>query len=471
MQDRRVRRRWGATLVGSIATLALAAGCTGDEGVQVVTDDVDGAAALAEAVGETPTSGRFRQEMTMDTADPSRQDEDWSMHVVADGEFVGDDVRYRMRSDFGGQEMDGESLLVGGQVFNSASSMLDSFDVPGDDDIAAALTAQRAALEAELVGKDWVQSPAAPADPEGVDGGLGSVLGGDPTSLLMDPVELLDDLDEVRELDPVDRDGESMRRFVGVVGRDSIFGPGEADDADSGVPAEEQARIDRIDDYAWSRTESSVEVLVGPDGFIRRVHLEIADDIEERYRGCAQLMDQGSMSMTVELFDLGAPIEIVAPDPSTVIALSELGAATPLGVDDPSGGALSPTSLFGRELAEQMLRDGAALIGLDPATIGSLSDDEVDAAIDRIEAAEESLPTFDTRIGPQNRLEMIETIRMGTTMLGIEPLDLSGYSDQQLADLINSYLDEYGFEFGTGDGSGDDEELDEDYDLFEGCPT
>ncbi len=60
---------------------------------------------------------------------------------------------------------------------------------------------------------------------------------------------------------------------------------------------------------------------------------------------------------------------------------------------------------------------------------------------------------------------------MGTTMLGIEPLDLSGYSDQQLADLINPYLDEYGFEFGTGDGSGDDEELDEDYDEFEGCPA
>ncbi len=106
MRNGRVRRRWSATFVGSLAALALAAGCTGDEGVQVVTDDVDGAAALADAIDETPDFGRFRFEWTMDMPDPSGEADDWSMHTAADGEFVGEDARYNVTMVVDGEELD-----------------------------------------------------------------------------------------------------------------------------------------------------------------------------------------------------------------------------------------------------------------------------------------------------------------------------------------------------------------------------
>ncbi len=469
MQDRRVRRRWGATLLGSLATLALAAGCTGDEGVQVVTDDVDGAAALAAAVEPTPTSGRFRYEM--DTSMPGPDDAGWSMRTAGEGEFAGDDLRIRLESSSdGGVTMSGETvsdvIVVDGRQFHDVASRLAIYDGWIADGATPGLEAAQEALAATVEGKDWIESAAMTVEDDELDGdGLEAIFVGGPASLLTDPAELLDDLDDVRELDAVERDGESLRRFAGTVRRDSMFGPGEGAD-DPELSAEDRARLDRIDEYAWSHTESSVEVLVGPDGYIRGLQLEVADDFEPEYRDCMHLSENGSLSMTIELFDLGEPIEIVAPDPATVIdesALNDLGGVG-VGPDDvdSSFGSLSSVEMFGREATEQVVADGAALIALDPATIPSLTDEQLDEVIAQIELAAAALPTFDTRVGQRNRPEMIELIRMGTTMLGIEPLDLSGYSDQQLADLINSYLDEYGFAFG-----GDDEE----HDDFEGCPA
>ena len=508
----RVQRRWGVTIVSTVAAVALAAGCTGDEGVQVVTEGADGAAALAAAVDATPQSGRFRSTMHMEMPEMSWGDEEITDETVADdsvpdeaegvfptsfdyaveGEFSGDDVRVEFTGDFGSGEFRSEGIVVGGRTFTSADTMTGMGSMfgavsTGDDEADGYLAEQQAAIDTALAGKDWVETPAPDdsddevADDEawGDSDGLGAVLFGvGPIGSAADSLAVLDDVSDVREVEPVDVGGERLRKFVGEVGDDdALFGSWEYD-SDEELSPEETERVERIEEYARSRTSSSVEVLVGPDGYVRRIELELSDDFEEQYRGCYYLNENGSLSITVELSDLGEPIEIVAPDPSTVIdesALEGLAGIFGPGTDDSESSfdSMSLVDMYGREEAEQMLRDGAGLIALDPATIPSLTDEQLDDLLLEIETAAEALPEYDTRLGSMNRLEMLEMIRTGTDMLGIESLDLSAQTDQQLADLINTFIDQQGDELGiTGDESGFDENDEyEEYDEFEGCPA
>lgn len=492
-QTGRVRRRWGATVVGSLAAVALAAGCTGDEGVQVVTEGADSAAALTAAVDATPTSGRFVATMRMEMPDMAWTDDEpvddevtdetvsgepgfempSTMETSVEGEFSGDDVRAVVSGDFGFGDFRSESMQVGDRIFTSADTMTQMFDAfeTGDESMDSMLSGQRSSLEEAIGGKQWIASAAPEVDDEMYDtSGLGGLLyGGGSLNAVVDPTVVLEDVAEVRELDPVDDAGERLRRFAGVAAVDELFGPGAMEPEDTSPEA--TARVERIEAYAASRSTSSVEVLVGPDGFVRRIQLELTDDVEDQYRDCIFLTNGGSMSMTIELSDLGAPIEIAAPDPATVIEQSELDETGGMfGLDDEGGLSddYSETELFGREYADEMLVEGASIIGLDPATIPSMTDEQVDDSLAQVEEVAATLPTFDTPLGPQNRLEMLSSIRVGTDMLGIEPLDLSAQTDQQLADLITKFIEEEGMDFGLTDDAGLD---DPDYDEFEGCPA
>jgi hypothetical protein len=109
--------------------------------------------------------------------------------------------------------------------------------------------------------------------------------------------------------------------------------------------------------------------------------------------------------VSVEFWDLGAPVEIVAPDPADVMPDEEqarvmadwFGSGSAFlpdlealgGEESMSDGEVPPMPPGERALYEDELRAGAAEIGLDPASIPSMTDDELLAASDRLWDAQE----------------------------------------------------------------------------------
>ncbi|MDQ2677337.1 MAG: hypothetical protein M3Y51_01235, partial [Actinomycetota bacterium] len=155
------------------------------------------------------------------------------------------------------------------------------------------------------------------------------------------------------------------------------------------------------------------------------------------------------------------------------------GTATTVVSGEPDGWALD---MYGT-----MLSDGAALIGLDPATIPTMSEDEILDAFDRLEEARRTQPRTQTALGLQDRIGMLELIRSGVEILGLGPLEgLEAMTDQQLAELIDTYVAANGGPAGSepGEWSPEDyedpslseeyeeyEDDDVEYDQFEGCPA
>jgi hypothetical protein len=442
-------RRFGIT--GAVALVVAASGCTiGDDSTEVIVDDGgDAMAALSVAMGSLQEgSGRFRQSVSF--LEGAGTDEEFAGAMQIEGSFDGTDVEAVSTMDFDAGSDSPEPIVTRQRTVGSSHYMAYEgapSDLPGWSD------------------GTWIVYDL--EDPDEVIDPTGGLM----APVLQDSSALLDSVEGLAEAPPVDLDGTAFRVFEGSVGLDGaealLSSGSDSYDETEGMSTEERARFERIRAYESARTPIQMQVLVGDDGSLRRLTLEGTSDIEPRYEGCWVLSSGGDFRLELEVYDRGAPVEIVAPDPATVRSS-----------DDPS--------LFGpdsdeldvgeadmlRGFIEDEVREGAWVVGVDPASIAGLSDHELRDLQQRIAEAAEQLPVVETALGPMNRLELLRTVAIGLEMEGVDPSAVEGLDDQQLADLIDSYLEENPELAPT---SGDDVESlpeDEVSDVYvEGCPA
>ena len=240
MQDRRVRRRWSATLVGTIATLAIAAGCTGDDGVEVIADDRDPMDVLAAAAESLPTSGRIRATIEMDMSgwagidddETSGEDLPSSFRSTVEMEFNGD--RSRLRSSVepdveGLGTYESEMLQIGDASYVTAASLLDFFDPEqSGEDVTPEDLEMLESARAAIGDRRWVRF--------GEDDGgvgmfalLGAGVGTARQDDWLDPATIFEELAGVTELDPIVSDGAQVRVFRGTYEQPG-WSDGELDD-------------------------------------------------------------------------------------------------------------------------------------------------------------------------------------------------------------------------------------------------
>lgn len=519
-------RAWVRTAVAALAVAGVVGACTGDDGVKVIADDSDPVAALTAAVEAMPDSGRIRSTTEIDYSDWQNELGDdgpaypTGMKLAVDAEFAGNRSRFTSRIETVGLDtgpIESSYLLVGDTTFTEVQPMLDGFeqtldqmdDLDGEqfgDSYSAEMAELLAAARTALGDRRWVRHD--------VDTGaawmpaLGASSAVD-LEEVRDPARVIEQLTDVTAAESVTRDGATFAVYRGRLDPDQLFSTGEDDETTShpasaaeilgdGADPADVERLERIEKYGDERTGVDVVIDVDTAGRLRRIETTNRDQVEDEYRDCTYLGSGGRYSSVTEFFDLGADIVIEQPDPATVMDASELASlelfSSSGGDDVGSGGTV--TTMVGsvddgghpggepwlRMEDESTLRDGADLIGLDPATIASMTDDDIEAAMEQLEIARESLPTFDTAMGEMDRIEMLYIIRRGVELLGLESLDLSAQSDQQLADLINAYLEANGGPVGQGPNdaairgeeyvpSGDGVSDPTGYDQFEGCPA
>lgn len=472
-----------------LAVAAMALGCTND-GQEVRADEgVDAAATVAAAV-DGLNSGRFRQSVTMDLGamspsidgDEGAIESDGPMTTETEGEFsAGDFTATSTTSGSGGALISSEVLFVDGVAYHSADSFTGSMLMPDPGDQFGVELEQQAAAMGERIGdRQWLEMPGTGAEETGDFAGdvVTGVLFG-PSTTAGVPADVLDGLEAVKELDPVEVDGEQRRRFEGRIPEDESLSDA-GDDLDPDSP-EARERLERVEQYLAERSYTSVEVQLDGAGSLRRIDLQMVDEVEEQYQGCYFGFDSGfgmSVEMSFEIFDVGAEIAIDPPDPATVVPASEveeiLAEQFESFLPDDMDAELESMDDEYEARRDASLADGASLIGLDPATIAQMTEDEKDDAEERIIEAAEALPTFDTPIGQLNRLEMLNRIRLGISSFGVPQFDPTGFTDEQLAEMITGFVEaspELNAMFGEDGLASDVGDEYEDYDQFEDCPA
>jgi hypothetical protein len=386
-------RSWRQLLVaGSAAMLTLA--CTGgDDGTEVIVDggQTDPSAVVAAAGGRTEvTSGRVRQSLEMDFSAMTGSFDEAEAGAVAnamrmefEGTFTGSSIAGDVTLQVDGPDAEAVEersrvISTDGATYSDAPPFGMSF-FGGDD----AFDEQ---LRSAAGGRTWFESEA--VDLDDAESDPSTMFGLDTPNQAL---QILGELDEVRELDPVRVDDVELARFAGRAGVDSMDGPNTMEIA--GDDAAAAARQQRIEDYRDAHQWLEVEVLIDPDGYVRQLDLRSRDEVEEQYRECIELFGIGGVAMSVEFWDLGAAVEIVAPDPADVMPYEEqervwadwFGSGFGSSYSAPvTGDEPSPIPPGMRAFYEEELRAGAAEIGLDPASIPSMPDDELMAAAERL---------------------------------------------------------------------------------------
>jgi hypothetical protein len=401
---------WRPLVVAGMASLLLLSCTGGDGGEEVIVDggQTDPSAVVAEAGGRTEvTSGRVRQSFEMDfsamTGSFGDADEVEAglvanaMRMEFEGTFTGSsiagDVTFQVDSPDPDEAFEERSRMIltdGGAYSDSPAFGMSFF---GRDN---GLGEQ---LRSAAAGRTWFENGAADLDEPESDSS--TMFGLDTPNQAL---QILGELDEVRELDPVRVDDVELARFAGRAGVDSFDGPAtaEIDGSDDGP---DPVRQQRIAEYRDAHQWLEVEVLIDSEGYVRQLDLRSRDEVEERYRDCIELFGVGGLTVSVEFWDLGAPVEIVAPDPADVMPDEEqarvmadwFGSGSAFlpdlealgGEESMSDGEVPPMPPGERALYEDELRAGAAEIGLDPASIPSMTDDELLAASDRLWDAQE----------------------------------------------------------------------------------
>lgn len=385
-------RSWRHLLIaGSAAMLTLA--CTGgDGGTEVIVDggQTDPSAVVAAAGGRTEvTSGRVRQSFEMDFSAMTGSFDDSdeveaglvanAMRMEFEGTFAGSSIAGDVTFQADGPDAEAieersRVIVTDGVAYSDSPAFGMSF-FGGDDGFGEQLRSAAA-------GRTWFENGAADLDEAESD--PSTMFGLDTPNQAL---QILGELDEVRELDPVRVDDVELARFAGRAGVDSFDGPAtaEIDGSDDGP---DPARQQRIAEYRDAHQWLEVEVLIDPEGYVRQLDLRSRDEVEERYRDCIELFGVGGLTASVEFWDLGAPVEIVAPDPADVMPDEEQ--ARVMADWFGSGSALLPEGEWSpippgmRALYEEELTAGAAEIGLDPASIPSMTDDELMVAVERL---------------------------------------------------------------------------------------
>jgi hypothetical protein len=498
------RRALTRSLAAAVMCAGAVAGCTGDDGMDVVVDgDADPSAELASAVERTEAgSGRMVQTMTWDMAalggafaemdgedgavasDPADLGpQRWTMQF--EGEFSGADLRATMRStmDIGTDDPVDQTVdlvVVDGTSYASADGLMAAGAIAPELDPDTAVTAA-------LAGRHWIEQPATDVGSGIFLDGTGAGLSGPGSTM-----ELLGTLSQVEQGAPVEVDGVELQSFRGQADPDAFWSATGPEDADALLDGEElspedSARQERINRYREEHISVDVEVLVDPDGLLRRAGFTYRDNVEDRYRDCIDLMGMGEGSVVVEFRDLGAPVDIVAPDPADTMSAAEYEqvfeewtTSTFERVDAATGGELDGLDAATmREDLEQEVRDGAASIGLDPSAVAGMTEDELYDAIERIVVAEEAAPKVPTALGDMSRSELLWHVRAGMEREGVDPSAAGGMTDQQLAALIDAYMadpdlaakipEEYSVDDPFGDGSTVMDDAGDGW-MFEGCP-
>lgn len=393
---------WRQLLVaGSAAMLTLA--CTGgDDGTEVIVDggQTDPSAVVAEAGGRTEVaSGRVRQSFEWDFSD-------WGGPSDAPGQADGDPAAGTMSAEFEGtftgSSIDGDmGIRIDGSV--EAERLDERFRLIEVDGVAFSDAPPGSLFMGELGGdvtvelrraaggRTWFESAQREPDTDAND--RSTVFGLDTPNRAL---QVLGELDEVRELDPVAVDGTELTRFAGRASLGSFDRAAEAgvEDVDGSA---DLARQQRIEAYSEAHQWLEVEVHIDPDGYVRRLELRSRDEVEERYRDCMALIPIGGVVTSVEFWDLGASVDIVAPDPDDVMPYEEQQRVMADWFGSEQGGLLDIGPSDGDELSEddamppgmrafheEELRAGAAEIDLDPASVASMTDDELLSAWERL---------------------------------------------------------------------------------------
>lgn len=313
-----MRTRRLGLLAAVVAAMLVIGACTGDGDIEVLVDDgTDPSVLLGEAIDRTVSqSGRLVQTTVMEPRDPLELEPDSSvivenlipgMELRLEGEFDGGDFRVDMTMDAGVGAEQGTYLVVGGELYRTVDE-----------------SADRLALDA-LDGRTWIEvthwAGSSTADPpvSGPDAEGDPLAGIDTPGDVVGALESFRELLDLTELDPGEIDGVEYRRLRGRY------------DGTSGIPVgafgatideEERARWERIEAYRADRQWIQTEVWIDDAGFVRRLVMDSVDEVEPQYRVCF-LLHPSSTRMQLDLFDLGADVDISAPDPSDVMPAEE----------------------------------------------------------------------------------------------------------------------------------------------------
>jgi hypothetical protein len=506
-----------AALVGA----ALLAGCTSDEGIEVVVDDGgDALATLNEAVARTQElSGEFTMVSQVDMSEQTAaMTEDVPEELRGEADLGDGRWSSELRGRFDGDDLDGVVTMTGdlGGVFGSER---------GDDEMLVLMVDGRAyrsvapfdepGIVEAMAGRTWIEEEMPDdeelAELEGFGPGEMVLSGGAMPTDVLGSLGDLEQLVDLREEGGVEFDGTELRSFRASFSQEALWPEDDLDEFGEELTGEQQARVDRIEAYRDEHVHSEVQVLVDDEGLVRRVEVTTTDDIEARYRDCMQMYGMGDSSMVTELRALGAPVEITAPDPSQVMPLDEYETVWErvisedmaaemegMGASQEEIEAMLSDELEGlpdldglegeeRRWLEQGVIDGAPLIGLDPATVPSMTDDELYDAEMRIWEVEDQQPRTPTALGEMTRTELFWHVRQGMEREGIDPSMADGMTNEQLAGLIDAYMADpdlaakvpEGYRvpsevpvddtFVVGEPGGEPELMDDDW-LFEGCP-
>ncbi len=281
------------------------------------------------------------------------------------------------------------------------------------------------------------------------------------------------------ETSPQEIDGVRYRAFdldLAVDEVEELLGGGTDDAGDEGWEAvgevrdaEGTARYDSIEQFGREHSGAQVQVLVDDEGRLRRISIELVNDVPAEFADCALLADartEGTIVMDVT--ELGA-VTIDAPDPAAVMTESEADALYEASDDAEFEGTfgsdedLLETSDGGwpREALELELSLEGATPATDLATLQTMTEEALVAAWEERLAVEATLPRTETVFGDQTRSEMLGLVRAGMEREGVDPSMADGLTDEQLAELIDTYLRSEALPGSSADDS---------YDEFEGCP-
>jgi hypothetical protein len=311
-----VRKPWLLTM-GALALVVSACAPTDEAGQEVstgdpveeVAPDPDPGAGVGEGMAEaTP---QFMSQAAEQTAAVETGRFSMSMQVVGSAELPGDPVLYRAEGAFAGPDRSYLSMDLSGMAdVAEASGELGSegmggmggmlFTEPFEVVVDGDTTYMKWPFFSGALGAStpWVSTPS------GADAaGLGDVS--------MDPSDVLDLMQgagDVTEVGTEVVDGTESVRYSVALDLDAL-GESLGDDELSGLGV-------------LPAGAATIDVWIGDDGLVRRIVMEVDGSalagLVPEGSGPTASAPVGTFLMTVDLFDLGADVEIPVPDPSEV---------------------------------------------------------------------------------------------------------------------------------------------------------
>ena len=449
----------------------VAGSCSGDGGEQVLRTDGDTAPVAFEAAIRETFTGTGRYTFTMDDDDSS--------DARQTGEFAGGSTKGTVTWE----DEDPMTVLIVDDV---------SY-LKADEATADWWSVDPAALK----GKEWIRTTPTPEEiadmdlPEGIDPEMAAGMAAMDPSITGDASapQILSQLDRilsraqnVRADGTTEVGGQTLDRFVARLGGDEMFELYGVDvhtvlvagsmmwgDESEPLADDVKSRITAMSNYFDDHVGLELTVLAdGKD--VARVDMRVTSTVDPQYEDCTFLdMSDGPDTMSFEFTDLGAPITLAAPDPSTVISGSELDelyeyedSFEPVGGSTDEDWIETSDGGWTRDEIEEWVIDDAARLGVDPVTVPGLPQDQLVALYERSLTLDG--PLLDTEWdGEMPRSDIVATVLAGADTIGLDPAAVPSMSD---ADLVAAYDEISEKRYGPMDEDAEDYARD----MFEGCP-